>query len=179
MPQDYDVNDILEEIRRKKQREAAPPRDTYTDARPAASGRAPRGRTYEGSMRAGSLGCADDSSKVVRILDRICDDQQRRFTARCRAGKKLLHCTVVERRGLRSHTLMVQPVGKRVKPAHIDALDWDARLFRQSDNTRDRLAARRDIVTDVNAFHFTRTLEQLNDRVAAKHKPFLQIALRV
>ena len=27
MPQDYDVNDILEEIRRKKQREAAPPRD--------------------------------------------------------------------------------------------------------------------------------------------------------
>ena len=45
MPQDYDVNDILEEIRRKKQREAAPPRDTYTDARPAASGRAPRGRT--------------------------------------------------------------------------------------------------------------------------------------
>ena len=73
----------------------------------------------------------------------------------------------------------VQPVGKRVKPAHIDALDWDARLFRQSDNTRDRLAARRDIVTDVNAFHFTRTLEQLNDRVAAKHKPFLQIALRV
>ncbi|MCI8493008.1 hypothetical protein [Anaerotruncus sp.] len=52
MPQDYDVNDILEEIRRKKQREAATPRDTYTDAHPTAPGRAPRGRAHESAAHA-------------------------------------------------------------------------------------------------------------------------------
>ena len=85
MPQDYDVNDILEEIRRKKQREAAPPRDTYTDARPAASGRAPRGRTYEGAAHARASaqnGNADTSAQRRSQRERRVDTQTNRPSAR-------------------------------------------------------------------------------------------------
>ena len=75
----------LEEIRRKKQREAAPPRDTYTDARPAASGRAPRGRTYEGAAHARASaqnGNADTSAQRRSQRERRVDTQTNRPSAR-------------------------------------------------------------------------------------------------
>lgn len=90
MPQDYDVNDILEEIRRKKQREAAPPRDTYADTRVGAAGRElgerpSRGRSYEGASYARPSArddYADPSAQRRPVRERRGQTQPGRPTAR-------------------------------------------------------------------------------------------------
>ena len=100
-------------------------------------------RREQDAVHAGRLGAAQERADVLRILERVEDEDERRLAALGRAGQDVVERREPARRDDERDALVAVEAGERGQRAALDLDDRDPQARRVQDELLERLAALR------------------------------------